>query len=175
VPVAIMSIAAANLYTRNIHREFINANPTDKQEAQMAVVLGVDTRRFNDWALLIGWAIGMAARRDITPVTPIISFVRVNATTTEAPAAVGKRHFRATAAPVKFVELSAVPSGSITGASAQSCRLASIRSAGSSGRTRSSISATGGSAGSAVIVRRCAPVRAGAAHHDHHRRRAALL
>jgi SSS family solute:Na+ symporter len=31
-----MSIAAANLYTRNIHREFINANPTAKQEAQMA-------------------------------------------------------------------------------------------------------------------------------------------
>ena len=36
VPAAIMSIAAANLYTRNIHREFINQNPTDKQEAQMA-------------------------------------------------------------------------------------------------------------------------------------------
>jgi len=36
VPSAIMSIAAANLYTRNIHREFINRNPTDKQEAQMA-------------------------------------------------------------------------------------------------------------------------------------------
>ena len=30
VPAAIMSIAAANLYTRNIHREFINKNPTDK-------------------------------------------------------------------------------------------------------------------------------------------------
>jgi solute:Na+ symporter, SSS family len=36
VPAAIMSIAAANLYTRNIHREFINPNPTDKQESQMA-------------------------------------------------------------------------------------------------------------------------------------------
>ncbi|HZT52161.1 MAG TPA: sodium:solute symporter family protein [Stellaceae bacterium] len=36
VPAAIMSIAAANLYTRNIHREFINKNPTDQQEAQMA-------------------------------------------------------------------------------------------------------------------------------------------
>ena len=36
VPAAIMSIAAANLYTRNIHREFFNNNPTDKQEAQMA-------------------------------------------------------------------------------------------------------------------------------------------
>ena len=98
VPAAIMSIAAANLYTRNIHREFINKNPTDKQEAQMAkwvslivklgalifiiavptqyaiylqllggiliiqtlpsVMLGVYTRWFNDWALLIGWAAG---------------------------------------------------------------------------------------------------------------------
>src|ERR1700740_2359259 len=36
VPAAIMSIAAANLYTRNIHREFINRNPTEKEEAQMA-------------------------------------------------------------------------------------------------------------------------------------------
>jgi SSS family solute:Na+ symporter len=36
VPAAIMSIAAANLYTRNIHREFINRNPTDKEEAQNA-------------------------------------------------------------------------------------------------------------------------------------------
>ncbi|HUD86761.1 MAG TPA: sodium:solute symporter [Xanthobacteraceae bacterium] len=101
VPAAIMSIAAANLYTRNIHREFINRNPTDKQEAQMAkwvslivkfgalliiifvptqyaiylqllggiliiqtlpsVLLGVYTRWFNDWALLIGWAVGTAA------------------------------------------------------------------------------------------------------------------
>ena len=100
VPAAIMSIAAANLYTRNIHREFINRNPTDKQEAQMAkwvslivklgalvfiifvptqfaiylqllggiliiqtvpsVMLGVYTRWFNDWALLVGWLIGTA-------------------------------------------------------------------------------------------------------------------
>jgi len=99
VPAAIMSIAAANLYTRNIHREFINPNPTDRQEAQMAkwvslivkfgallfiiflsptyaiqlqllggvwiiqtlpaVMLGVYTRWFNDWALLIGWAVGI--------------------------------------------------------------------------------------------------------------------
>ncbi len=36
VPSAIMSIAAANLYTRNIHREFINPNATDKQESTMA-------------------------------------------------------------------------------------------------------------------------------------------
>ncbi len=101
VPAAIMSIAAANLYTRNIHREFINKNPTDRQEAQMAkwvslivkvgalvfilfvptpyaiqlqllggiwiiqtlpaVMLGVYTRWFNDWALLVGWAAGILA------------------------------------------------------------------------------------------------------------------
>lgn len=36
VPAAIMSIAAANLYTRNIHREFIHKSPTDREEAQMA-------------------------------------------------------------------------------------------------------------------------------------------
>jgi len=36
VPAAIMSIAAANLYTRNIYREFINKTPTDGQETRMA-------------------------------------------------------------------------------------------------------------------------------------------
>jgi SSS family solute:Na+ symporter len=36
VPAAIMSIAAANLYTRNIHREFINPKLADRQEAQLA-------------------------------------------------------------------------------------------------------------------------------------------
>jgi SSS family solute:Na+ symporter len=36
VPAAIMSIAAANLYTRNIHREFINPQVSDKQESQIA-------------------------------------------------------------------------------------------------------------------------------------------
>jgi SSS family solute:Na+ symporter len=41
VPAAIMSIAAANLYTRNIHREFINRNPTDKQEAQIAKIVSL--------------------------------------------------------------------------------------------------------------------------------------
>src|SRR6201989_1674814 len=101
VPAAIMSIGAANLYTRNIHGEFINRNPTDRQEAQMAkwvslivkigalvfilflptqyaiqlqllggiwiiqtlpaVMLGVYTRWFNDWALFVGWAAGTLA------------------------------------------------------------------------------------------------------------------
>jgi SSS family solute:Na+ symporter len=36
VPAAIMSIGAANLYTRNIYREFINRAPSDAQEARMA-------------------------------------------------------------------------------------------------------------------------------------------
>jgi solute:Na+ symporter, SSS family len=101
VPAAIMSIAAANLWTRNIHREFINPNPTDREEAQIAkwvslivkvgalffilfvptpfaiqlqllggiwiiqtlpaVLLGVYTRWFNPWALLVGWAVGIVA------------------------------------------------------------------------------------------------------------------
>jgi SSS family solute:Na+ symporter len=117
VPAAIMSIAASNLYTRNIHREFITKNPTDKQEAQMAkwvslivklgalvfilfvptqyaiqlqllggiwiiqtlpaVMLGVYTRWFNDWALLVGWAVGtiagtaMAIAMNLTPTFPL--------------------------------------------------------------------------------------------------------
>jgi SSS family solute:Na+ symporter len=98
VPAAIMSIAAANLYTRNIHREFFNRNPTDKQESQIAkwvslivklgalafiifvptqyaiqlqllggiwiiqtvpaMLFGLYTRWFNDWALLVGWLVG---------------------------------------------------------------------------------------------------------------------
>jgi SSS family solute:Na+ symporter len=36
VPAAIMSIAAASLYTRNIHREFIYRSLTDRQEAGVA-------------------------------------------------------------------------------------------------------------------------------------------
>jgi solute:Na+ symporter, SSS family len=117
VPAAIMSIAASNLYTRNIHREFINRNPTDKQEAQTAkwvslivkvgalafilfvptqfaiqlqllggiwiiqtlpaVMLGVYTRWFNPWALLVGWAAGtlagtaMAVHVGLKPTFPL--------------------------------------------------------------------------------------------------------
>ena len=41
VPAAIMSIAAANLYTRNIHREFINKNPTEKQESRIAKLVSL--------------------------------------------------------------------------------------------------------------------------------------
>jgi SSS family solute:Na+ symporter len=117
VPAAIMSIAAANLYTRNIHCEFINRNPTPKQEAQLAkwaslivkagalvfilfvptkfaiylqllggiwiiqtlptLVIGAYTRWFNDWALLVGWAVGtyagtaMAISQDLKPAFPL--------------------------------------------------------------------------------------------------------
>src|SRR5450755_2667530 len=117
VPAAIMSIAAANLYTRNIHREFINENITDKQEAQTAkwasllvkggalvfilfvptqyaiqlqllggiwiiqtlpaVMIGVYTRWFNAWALLLGWAVGtfagtaMAIAVELKPAFPL--------------------------------------------------------------------------------------------------------
>ena len=98
VPAAIMSIAAANLFTRNIYKEFIHADCTPAQESQMAkwvslivkagalifvifiplqyaiwlqllggiwmiqtlpaVILGLFTRWFNAWALVIGWAVG---------------------------------------------------------------------------------------------------------------------
>jgi SSS family solute:Na+ symporter len=101
VPAAIMSIAAANLFTRNVYREFFHASATDKQESQMAkwvslvvkfgalvfivfvplqyaiqlqllggiwiiqtlptVMIGLYTRWFNSWALLIGWAAGTFA------------------------------------------------------------------------------------------------------------------
>jgi solute:Na+ symporter, SSS family len=98
VPAAIMSIASANLYTRNIHREFFNPSLSGRAEAQIAklvslivkfgalifvlflplqyaiqlqllggiwiiqtfpaVILGLFTRKQNDWALLCGWLAG---------------------------------------------------------------------------------------------------------------------
>jgi SSS family solute:Na+ symporter len=100
VPAAIMSIAAANLWTRNIYVEYINKDATPKQEARSsklaslvvkvgallailaldpqfsidlqliggiiilqtlpAVALGLYTRWFHRWALIAGWAAGMA-------------------------------------------------------------------------------------------------------------------
>jgi solute:Na+ symporter, SSS family len=41
VPAAIMSIAAANLWTRNIYRAFINRNPTHAQEATQSKVVSL--------------------------------------------------------------------------------------------------------------------------------------
>jgi solute:Na+ symporter, SSS family len=100
VPAAIMSIAAANLWTRNIYKEYINKDATPAQEAKSsklaslvvkvgalvailaldpqfsidlqliggviilqtlpAVVLALYTRWFHRWALVGGWAAGMA-------------------------------------------------------------------------------------------------------------------
>jgi solute:Na+ symporter, SSS family len=120
VPAAIMSIATANTFTRNIWREFIHPACTDAEEAQMAkivslvikagallfiffvplqfaiylqllggvwisqtlpaVILGLYTRMFNGWALLIGWIVGfglgtwMAASNNFGPVYPLHLF-----------------------------------------------------------------------------------------------------
>ncbi len=41
VPAAIMSIASANLFTRNIYREYINPNCTDRQESTNAKVVSL--------------------------------------------------------------------------------------------------------------------------------------
>jgi solute:Na+ symporter, SSS family len=117
VPAAIMSIAAANLFTRNVYREFIRPVATDQQESQMAkwvslvvkfgalvfiifvplqyaiqlqllggiwiiqtlpsVLIGLYTRWFNPWALLVGWAVGtftgtyMAAVVNFAAVYPL--------------------------------------------------------------------------------------------------------
>jgi SSS family solute:Na+ symporter len=99
VPAAIMSIGAANLFTRNIWRAFVNKNISPEKEAATAklvslvvklgalafivanqakfaidlqllggvwiiqtfpaIVFGLYRTRFNSWALLAGWAIGM--------------------------------------------------------------------------------------------------------------------
>jgi SSS family solute:Na+ symporter len=100
VPAAIMSIGAANLFTRNIYREYIHPACTEREESRMSrlaslvvklgallfiialpnalainlqllggiwiaqtlptVFLGLYTRRFHRYALLIGWLIGMS-------------------------------------------------------------------------------------------------------------------
>ena len=99
VPAAIMSIAASNLFTRNLYGALIQRKMLPEEESRMAkivslvvkfgalifvlklpapyaiemqllggiwmaqlfpsVVVGVFTRWFNPWALLIGWAAGM--------------------------------------------------------------------------------------------------------------------
>jgi SSS family solute:Na+ symporter len=41
VPAAIMSIATANTFTRNIYREFINQGATDAEESQMAKIVSL--------------------------------------------------------------------------------------------------------------------------------------
>ena len=99
VPAAIMSIAASNLFTRNLYGALVRRKMLPEEESQMAkvvslvvkfgallfvlklpapyaiemqllggiwmaqlfpsVVVGVFTRWFNPWALLVGWAAGM--------------------------------------------------------------------------------------------------------------------
>src|SRR5712671_2336596 len=101
VPAAIMSIAASNLYTRNIYVKFFRPDCTPKEEAQNAkiislvvkfgalvfiiflplqyaiqlqllggiwisqtipsVIVGLYTRWFNPWALIVGWAAGLVS------------------------------------------------------------------------------------------------------------------
>ena len=101
VPAAIMSIAASNLFTRNLYGAFVRKKMTPQQESSMAkvvslvvkfgalvfvlwlptpyaiemqllggiwigqmfpsVVIGVFTRWFHPWALIAGWAAGMAS------------------------------------------------------------------------------------------------------------------
>ena len=114
VPAAIMSIAAANMFTRNIYRDFLRPDADPKTEAKVskivslvvkvgalvfviamdqsaainmqllggiwilqtfpAVVAGLYTRWFDRWALLAGWAVGIAfgtasAYNVVNPVT----------------------------------------------------------------------------------------------------------
>ena len=101
VPAAIMSIAAANLFTRNIYREYFRPRYSEREEANVAkitslvvklgallfilfiptpfvinfqllggiviiqtlpaVFLGLYTNWFHRWAMIVGWAAGMAA------------------------------------------------------------------------------------------------------------------
>ncbi len=101
VPAAVMSIAAANLFTRNIYKAYFDRNASNEREARVAkitslvvkfgalifivylptqyvlnfqllggmwiiqtlpaVFLGLYTRWFNRWALVIGWLVGIAS------------------------------------------------------------------------------------------------------------------
>lgn len=101
VPAAIMSIACANLFTRNVYREYFDPNCPPTRESQVAkivslvvkagalifilempatdainfqllggiwiiqtlptMLMGLYTRWPNPWALLVGWAAGIAA------------------------------------------------------------------------------------------------------------------
>ena len=101
VPAAIMSIAAANLFTRNIYKEYLHREATPAEEARVsrlvslvvkvgavvvilvldpqfsidlqliggviivqtlpALVIGLYTRWAHAWALMAGWAVGLAA------------------------------------------------------------------------------------------------------------------
>jgi solute:Na+ symporter, SSS family len=110
VPAAIMSIAAANLFTRNIYKEYLKPDATPRQETRVAqtvslvvklgalvfvlalsktfsinlqllggiwilqtfpaIVIGLYTRWFHRWALLIGWAVAMVYGTIVAYNTP---------------------------------------------------------------------------------------------------------
>src|SRR6266487_5760908 len=110
VPAAIMSIAAANLFTRNIYREFFARGATPAQETRVAqlvsllvkigallfvlelsktfsinlqllggiwilqtfpaIVIGLYTRWFHRWALILGWAVAMGYGTIVAYNTP---------------------------------------------------------------------------------------------------------
>jgi solute:Na+ symporter, SSS family len=110
VPAAIMSIAAANLFTRNIFKEFFKPDATPAQETRVAqfvsllvkvgalifvlalspkfsinlqllggvwilqtfpaIVIGLYTRWFHRWALVIGWAAAMVYGTWVAYLTP---------------------------------------------------------------------------------------------------------
>jgi SSS family solute:Na+ symporter len=121
VPAAIMSIACANLFTRNLYKEFWRPDCSDAEEARVAkivslvvkvgavvfilaipqayaiqlqllggiwiiqllpaILLGLFTRRFNGYALLLGWAAGTAigtymaaARGFVSSIYPLEMF-----------------------------------------------------------------------------------------------------
>src|SRR6266487_2712287 len=109
-PAAIMSIAAANLFTRNIYREYFSRDATPAQETRVAqlvsllvkigallfvlelsktfsinlqllggiwilqtfpaIVIGLYTRWFHRWALILGWAAAMAYGTIVAYNTP---------------------------------------------------------------------------------------------------------
>ena len=110
VPAAIMSIAAANLFTRNIYKEFFARGATPAQETRVAqlvsllvkvgallfvlalsktfsinlqllggiwilqtfpaIVIGLYTRWFHRWALILGWAAAMVYGTIVAYNTP---------------------------------------------------------------------------------------------------------
>jgi solute:Na+ symporter, SSS family len=117
VPAAIMSIAAANLFTRNVYKEYIRRDISDAEESRVArltslvvkagalafvlfvptefaiylqllggvwiiqtlptIMVGLYTRWFHRWALIVGWAAGMATgttmaiSQSFAPVFPL--------------------------------------------------------------------------------------------------------
>jgi len=118
VPAAVMSIAAANLFTRNVWKEYVHKDADDAEEERVAkltsllvkvgalliiilapveyaidfqllggvwiiqtlpaVIVGLYSRWFHRWALVAGWAVGMAlgtalaVGNEFAPVTEVL-------------------------------------------------------------------------------------------------------